>query len=224
MNEGKVIVLEGLDGCGKSTQLELAEKLLREMGADYRTVSFPNYGSPSGEIVSMYLKGEIPAEGENGAYAASSFYAVDRYMSWAADWSRDYNRGAVILSGRYTTSNAIYQMTKLPAEKRGEYLKWLEDYEYEKLGLPRPSLVIYLDMPQEVSDKLLSKRYGGDESKKDIHESNAAFLKACRESAEYAAEYWGWSRVSCARDGEPLSIEEIHARTAALIKGALADV
>lgn len=224
MSKGKVIVLEGLDGCGKSTQLELAGALLSGIATAHRTVSFPNYASPSGEIVTKYLNGEIPCEGENGAYAASSFYAVDRYISFAADWGRDYGRGSVILSGRYTTSNAIYQMTKLPADKRGEYLKWLEDYEYNKLGLPKPALVIFLDMPLEVSQKLLSKRYNGDESKKDIHESNLAFMKACRESAEFAAEYWGWARVCCAENGEPRSIEDIHADVARLIKEAVADV
>ena len=221
MSKGKVIVLEGLDGCGKSTQLALAEKLLRELVSEVRAVSFPNYDSPSGAIITEYLHGGIPCDGENGAYAASSFYAVDRYMSFAKDWKADYERGAVILSGRYATSNAIYQMTKLPVEKRREYLAWLEDYEYEKLGLPKPDLVIFLDMPLSASQKLLSKRYEGDESKKDIHESDLAFMKACADSAETAAEYWGWKRVPCAENGEPLPIEVIGGKIAELIRKAV---
>lgn len=79
------------------------------------------------------------------------------------------------MSGRYTTSNAIYQMTKLPRDQWDSFLAWLKDYEYKRLGLPEPDLVLFLDMPIEISQKLLSARYNGDESKKDIHESSAAF-------------------------------------------------
>ena len=221
MNKGKVIVLEGLDGCGKSTQLARAEQLVKVLCPKSRTVSFPNYDSPSGEIVTMYLKGEIPCEGENGAYAASSFYAIDRYMSFVSDWKRDYDAGAVILAGRYTTSNAVYQMTKLPAEQRAEYLDWLADFEYNRLGLPKPDLVIYLDMPLEISQKLLSRRYDGDESKKDIHERDLAFMRGCRESAEAAAKHWGWEKISCAEGGEPRSVESIAEDIARLIKKAV---
>ena len=218
MNKGKLIVLEGLDGCGKSTQLELAGEYLNKIGINSRTVSFPNYSSPSGQIISEYLAGNIPCEGENGAYAASAFYAADRYISYVTDWKRDYMGGSVILSGRYTTSNAIYQMTKLPQNERADFLEWLSDYEYNKLGLPQPDLVLFLDMPTEVSQKLLLKRYNGDESKKDIHEKNLSFMQSCRESAMAAAQHWGWEMVSCAQNGEPLPVEEIHKKIAGAIK------
>ena len=221
MSKGKVIVLEGLDGCGKSTQLSLAENFLADSSVDFRTVSFPNYSSDSGRIVSGYLSGEIPCEGAQGAYAASSFYAVDRYITYATDWGRDYLRGSVILSGRYTTSNAIYQMTKLPAEERESYLNWLWDYEYKKLGLPEPDAVIFLDMPLDVSQKLLTKRYGGDDSKKDIHEANLGFMQKCRENALFTAERCGWKTVSCAENGEPLPVEVIAEKIRALILGVL---
>ena len=210
MDKGKIIVLEGLDGCGKSTQLELAGKYIGELGTRGRTVSFPNYDSHSGEIISGYLLGEIPCDGENGAYAASTFYTADRYISYVTDWKRDYDEGAVILSGRYTTSNAVYQMTKIPDERRKAFLSWLWDYEYNKLGLPKPDLVIFLDMPVEVSQNLLLKRYNGDVSKKDIHEKNVSFMKKCRESALFAAEECGWATVSCAENGQALPIEAIH--------------
>lgn len=200
--------MEGLDGCGKTTQLKLAESYLKKSGADCRTISFPEYGSISGQIVSEYLSGNIPCEGNSGAYAASSFYAIDRYISFVTDWKRDYERGAIILSARYTTSNAIYQMTK--AENRSEFMEWLSDYEYVKLGLPKPDLVLFLDMPTEISQKLLSKRYDGDENRKDIHERNISFLKACRESALYAAQQYGWRTIPCSFDGEPLSVSAIH--------------
>lgn len=221
MNKGKIIVLEGLDGCGKSTQLELAEKYLSDNKTDYRAISFPNYNSDSGRIVSGYLKGEIPCNGEHGAYAASSFYAVDRYITYATDWGKDYERGAVILSGRYTTSNAIYQMTKLNACERESYLNWLWDYEYKKLGLPEPDMVIFLNMPLEVSQKLLSKRYDGDESKKDIHEANMQFMAACRDNALFTAERCGWNIVDCAENGEPLPVEQIAQKISALIDETL---
>ncbi len=218
MSKGKIIVLEGLDGCGKSTQLQLLQDRLVRDGVTSRLISFPNYDSPSGRIVSAYLGGEIPCDGEIGAYAAGSFYAVDRYISYSTDWSREYNSGSVIVSGRYSTSNAIYQMTKLTDDKRDEYLAWLWDYEYTKLGLPEPDIVLFLDMPIEVSQKLLSARYEGDESRKDIHESNIAFMKKCRESALYTAERCGWHMISCSDGEAPLSIEEIHEKIMAQIK------
>lgn len=211
MNKGKIIVLEGLDGCGKSTQLDL---LYNSVSAERkaRLISFPNYESNTGRVVSDYLAGKIPCDGEEGAYAASGFYAGDRYVSFVTDWKKDYDTGSVIISGRYTTSNAIYQMTKLPRDKWDGYLSWLWDYEYKKLGLPEPDCVLFLDMPIEVSQKLLSARYGGDESKKDIHESNISFLRACRESALYTAQKSGWRIIQCSDGAEPLPVEEIALR------------
>lgn len=211
MTKGKIIVLEGLDGCGKSTQLDILYKCMAVVKKT-RLISFPNYESSTGRVVSDYLSGKIPCDGKAGAYAASGFYASDRYASYVTDWKNDYDSGAVIVSGRYTTSNAIYQMTKLPREDWDAYLKWLSDYEYTRLGLPEPDRVVFLDMPVEVSQKLLSARYNGDESKKDIHESSVAFLKNCRESALYTAERWGWRIIPCSDGQSPLSIEEISRR------------
>lgn len=211
MNKGKIIVLEGLDGCGKSTQLDILFKNMQSVRKT-RLISFPNYESSTGRVVSDYLKGEIPCEGIEGAYAASSFYASDRYSSYVTDWKKDYESGSVIVSGRYTTSNAIYQMTKLPREQWNGFLEWLKDYEYCRLGLPMPDRVLFLDMPVEISQKLLSMRYNGDERKKDIHESSIAFLRSCRESALYAAERWGWIMIPCSDGTSPLSIEDIALR------------
>lgn len=209
MNEGKIIVLDGLDGCGKSTQLELAKECLNNMGVNCRAVSFPNYDSPSGELILSYLRGEIPCVDKNGAYAASALYAMDRYISYVKEWGEFYKNGGVILCGRYTTSNAVYQLTKVAEDEREEFLDWLFDFEYNKLGLPEPDLVLYLDMPVEISQRLLTERYGGDESRKDIHEKNVKFLQDCRENAMYAAERCGWDIIDCCINGEPRLIKDI---------------
>ena len=150
MKRGKLVVIEGLDGCGKSTQLDLALGYLKENGVNCRSVSFPNYDALSGKLVQQYLDGNIPCEDKNGAYAASSIYAIDRYISYRTDWKDFYDNGGIILAGRYTTSNAIYQLTKLPVSEHEKFLNWLCDFEYGKLGLPEPDLVIYLDMPIEI--------------------------------------------------------------------------
>lgn len=219
MNKGKVIVLEGLDGCGKSTQLDLALDFLQNNGVDCRKVSFPNYDALSGKIIQQYLDGEIQCDGRNGAYAASAMYAVDRYISYMTDWKSFYESGGVIISGRYTTSNAIYQLTKLPVEEHEHYLNWLRDFEYGKLGLPEPDLVLYLDMPVELSQKLLNKRYLGNEQKKDIHERDLAFQRECRKSALYAANQYGWNIVDCSNGDFPLTVEAVHEKIRYVLRG-----
>lgn len=212
-----LIVLEGLDGSGKSTQLPLLEAELRRRGP-VRTVSFPDYGSPSSALVKMYLGGEFGDKpGDVNAYAAGAFYAVDRYASFKKDWQADYQNGVAILAGRYATSNLLYQMEKLPEDRWDDYIAWVEDFEYVKLGLPRPDLVIFLDMPVEVSQKLLSKRYEGREDRKDLHERDARFLESCARCARFAAQRLGWKTVLCAEGGEPLSVEEIHRRVVAVL-------
>jgi len=218
MGKGKIVVLEGLDGCGKTTQLELAETYLKDLGVKCRSVSFPNYKSTSGKLITEYLKGMIPCEGKNGAYAASAMYAVDRYISFMTDWRGFYENGGIVLAGRYTTSNAIYQLAKLPPEERGKFLSWLTEFEYEKLGLPEPDLVIYLDMPIEISQKLLDDRYDGDESKKDIHEADVHFLEECRKSAMFSADQCGWRIIDCADGNYPLAIEDVYTQICDLLR------
>ena len=208
---GKIMVIDGLDGCGKSTQLDLLNQALLKEGTTYRQISFPDYEQPSSALVKMYLGGELGGSPSAvNAYAASSFYAVDRYASYKCFWQDDYKNGVPIVAARYTTSNAIHQMTKCPESDWDAYLEWLEDYEYNLLGLPRPNKVIFLDMPLEVSQKLLEKRYDGDCEKKDIHERDTTYLVNCRKAALYAAEKLGWIVVPCSKDGEPLPMEEIH--------------
>ena len=214
-NKGKLFVIEGLDGCGKSTQLEM---LKSKTDNNTRFISFPNYDSASGQIIKDYLSGKFAEEnGKAGAYTASSFYAVDRYISYKTDWEKDYQAGKTIIAARYTSSNAIYQMTKLDRAQWDEYLSWLEDYEYDKFGIPRPDKVVFLDMPIEVSQKLLSSRYGGNEEKKDIHERNVDFLKACREAALYTAKKKGWFILPCSDGKNPFTPESINEQLSAMI-------
>lgn len=218
MGNNRLIVLEGLDGSGKSTQFEKLAAHLEAKGIKLKAISFPDYKNPSSAPVRMYLDGKIADNADDiNAYAASSFYAVDRYISYKQFWEKDYNDGSLILAARYVTSNCIYQMTKLTEDKWEDYLAWLDDYEYIKLGLPRPDKVIFLDMPIEVSQKLLSNRYGGDESKKDIHEKNTDYLRMCRHAALFTADKLGWDIVECGRDGEPKSIDEIFSEILDLI-------
>ncbi len=207
--KSKLIVIDGLDGSGKTTQFDIISKLLEEKH-DVKAISFPEYDKPSSALVKMYLNGEIAKNAaEVNAYAASSFYAVDRYASYKIYWEENYKNGDVILASRYVSSNAIHQMGKLPENKWDDYLKWLEDYEYGKLGLPRPDCVIFLDMPVEISQRLMTSRYNGDESKKDIHEANVEYLKGCRRTALYAAGKCGWHIVECSGGDEPLSVKAI---------------
>lgn len=208
--KGKLIVIEGLDGSGKSTQLAELKKRLEGAGVSLRQIKLPNYDDPACETVKMYLAGRFGTRpGDVNAFAASSFYAVDRFVSYTCYWKEDYQAGKVILADRYTTSNAYHQLTKLqPAEYDG-YLAWLEDFEYAKLGIPAPDAVIYLDMPVEASQKLMTARYHGDESKKDIHEANVDYLNKCRAAADYSCKKLGWHRIICAENGEPRSVESI---------------
>lgn len=214
---GKLIVIEGLDGSGKSTQLDLLFKNLKKQGIESKWVSFPNYDDDSSALVKMYLAGQFGKKpGDVNAFAASSFYAVDRYASYKKDWCKIYENGGVIVSGRYTTSNAIHQCSKLPSDKWEEFLSWLYDFEYKKLGIPAPDKVIFLDMPTEISQHLMDKRYDANGGHKDIHESDIKYLENCRKAALFTADYSGWDIISCGRDGEPRTIEDIAAEVLSL--------
>ena len=206
----RMIVIDGLDGSGKATQSRLLEERLNRSGVPARRISFPDYENPWSCLVKMYLGGEFGSRPEDvNAYAASGFFALDRYASFKKCWEEDYRRGTVIVADRYVGSNAIHQTSKLPREQWDAFLDWLWDYEFEKLGLPRPDEVLYLDMEPETSRRLLERRYGGDEKKKDIHERNFAYLMACRESARYVARREGWRIIPCCDGREPLPVEEI---------------
>lgn len=219
---GRLIVIEGLDGSGKSTQLELLPKSLKNMGIDCKTVSFPAYESNSSALVKMYLGGEFGEKPDDvNGYAASTFFAVDRYASYKTNWGEYYDNGGTVIAGRYTTSNAVHQTSKLPETDWAEFLEWLYEFEYSKMGIPKPDLVIFLDMPTDVSQKLLSKRYNGNETQKDIHERDKEYLDHCRNAAIFTAKYSGWKIVPCAKEGEPRSVEDIQSDIVALVNEIL---
>jgi dTMP kinase len=211
---GIFIVIDGLDGSGKTTQFEITKSKL-QASKKLLTLSFPNYDSDSSAAVKMYLDGLISNDVDSvNAYAAASFYAVDRYISFKQNWEQEFNSAEIILSCRYTTSNIIHQASKLSADKRDEFIDWLYDYEFNRLSLPKPDKVIFLNMPVEYSQKLLSKRYRNDDTKKDIHEENVEYLKRCYDCAMSAAKKLGWIVIDCYEDdnGEAgfLSEDEIN--------------
>lgn len=209
---GKLIVLEGTDGSGKSTQFRLLCDRLQSEGRTFQKLVFPQYSEPSSALVRMYLGGEFGSHPSDvNAYAASVFYAVDRYAAWKKVWGKEYKAGELILSDRYTTSNAVHQGGKFPPEGQPAFFDWLFDLEYNKLGLPAPDVVIYLDMPTGQSIKLLRARESATHTKGDIHEVDEDYLASCRRTALRAAEHCGWYRVSCVdQHGQLRSIEDIH--------------
>lgn len=208
---GKLIVIEGTDGSGKSTQFKrLTERLISE-GRELKCLVFPQYQEESSALIRMYLGGEFGSKPSDvNAYAASSFYAVDRYASYKKVWGSWYENGGLVLSDRYTTSNAVHQASKEAGEKQAAFLKWLYEFEYDKLGLPRPDLTIYLDVPTDFTEMLMRRREADTNTHADIHEQDLEYLATCRRTGKAAAQYYGWTVVSCVKDGMMRSIEDIH--------------
>lgn len=211
-DKGKLIVIEGLDGSGKATQAKLLCEALEAQGMKVRKVSFPDYESDSSALVKMYLAGQFGTDPSDvNAYAASTFYAVDRFASYKKDWGKFYEDGGVIVADRYTTSNAIHQCSKLQEEQWDAFLEWLFHFEYELMGIPSPDAVVYLKVDTGVSQKLMTGRYSGDEAKKDIHEANLDYLNRSRLAAGYCSSKLGWREIECCREGSMRGIEEISA-------------
>ena len=219
---GKLIVFEGTDGSGKSTQFALLTKRLKAMNIDFRTIEFPQYSQPSSSLIRMYLGGEFGTRPTDvNAYAASTFYAVDRYASYRKVWRDYYQKGGLVLSDRYTTSNAVHQASKEPARSREEFFRWLYEFEYKHMELPKPDIVIYLDVSTELTGKMLRSREQATNTHADIHEQNMDYLRLCRNTGLQAAAYYGWTVINCEKDGEMRSIEDIHNEIFALVQSCL---
>ena len=221
---GKLIVIEGTDGSGKSTQFKLLTQRLTREGRDFRQIVFPQYSEPSSALIRMYLGGEFGQRpGDVNAYAASAFYAVDRYASFKKVWGNYYNGGGLVISDRYTTSNAVHQASKEPPENRQRFLKWLYEFEYDHLGLPRPDLTLYLDVPTDFTEKLLRAREQDTHTQADIHEEDTQYRATCRRMGAVAADYCGWTVISCVRDGKMRSMEDIHEEIYRHVRNCLED-
>ena len=208
---GKLIVIEGTDGSGKSTQFKLLTEHLNKQEIPFKKLVFPRYSEPSSALIRMYLGGEFGTNPSDvNSYAASAFYAVDRYASYKQDWGDWYEQGGLILSDRYTTSNAVHQAAKEPEEKRGAFLRWLYEFEYDRLGLPCPDLIIYLDVPTDFTEVMMRRREQATNTQADIHEKDLSYLATCRQSGKAAAAFYGWTVIECVKDGAMRSIEDIH--------------
>ncbi len=226
MSKGKLITIEAGDGSGKATQTKaLYDRLLAE-GYQVLKVEYPDYQSESSALVRMYLGGEFGQQAENvSAYGASAFFAVDRYASYLLKWRQAYESGWIILADRYTTSNMVHQAVKLKdSAEREEFLTWLWDFEFGRLQLPVPDRVIYLDMPPEISDRLINSRAAKDSSRqKDIHEKDTSYLHHCHRAYNEVAEKYGWVKISCAQQGNLRTVQDIHEDVYQAVKEILRD-
>ena len=224
MKMGKLIVIEGTDGSGKSTQFRLLTQRLKEEGNEFRQLVFPQYAEPSSALIRMYLAGEFGTNPSDvNAYAASTFFAVDRYASYKKVWGQWYEDGGLVVSDRYTTSNAVHQASKEPPEKQKEFLAWLYALEYDHLGLPRPDLTIYLDVPTDFTEQLMRRREQATNTQADIHEQDTQYLATCRRTGRAAAEFYGWTVIRCVENGAMRSIEDIHEEIYRHVRNCLED-
>ena len=219
---GKLIVIEGTDGSGKSTQFKLLSQRLETEQKPFRRLVFPRYSEESSALIRLYLGGAFGTNPSDvNAFAATAFFAVDRYASYKQDWGKWYEEGGLVISDRYTTSNAVHQASKESDETRIPFLHWLYDFEYNKLGLPKPDLVIYLDVPTDYTEKMMRNREAETNTKADIHEQDMEYLATCRRTGRAAAEYYGWKIISCVRDGNMRSIEDIHTEIYSLVSACM---
>lgn len=222
MEKGKLIVLEGIDGSGKSANYKRICQHLEEDGIEYNHIVFPRYDNDSSALIRMYLGGQFGSNpADVNAYTASTFYAVDRFAAYRTDWGSVYNSGGFILSDRYTTSNAVHQGAKLPDAELEDFFKWLYDLEYVKMGLPKPDLVIYLDVDIETSLARMKRRQAKTNTHADIHEKDIRYLENCLRVADKAADYYGWTRIPFKTNGVERTLEEKHEEIYSIIKSVL---
>lgn len=222
MSKGKLIVLEGIDGSGKSAQYRRLCARMENDGIVYNHIEFPRYDMESSALIRMYLGGEF-GEHPNDVdpYAASTFYAVDRFASYRTDWGEIYNNGGIILSDRYTTSNAVHQGCKLPETEQEGFFAWLYELEHTHMGLPVPDLVIYLDVDVKTSSARMRRREAKTNSSADIHEKDVAYLERCLRTADRAAEYFGWTRIPFMKNGQEREVDEKNAEIYRIILDAI---
>ncbi len=213
MKNFKLIVIEGVDSSGKATQSKLLYERLKKEYNNTETVEFPNYNSESSSVVKMYLRGDFGKNAKDvSPYAASSFFAVDRAASVFGEWKDIFKDGNIVVADRYTTSNMIHQASKIEDSlEKSQFLDWLYDFEYNKLNLPKPDLVIFLDMPVKYAKILMENRPNKIDNSKvlDIHESDDTYLNKSYNNAVFVAEKYNWCRISCVEGDRIRSMDEI---------------
>ncbi|WP_022819815.1 dTMP kinase [Fusobacterium russii] len=211
---GKIIVIEGTDSSGKETQTKLLYERIKKLYNRTIKISFPNYKSPACEPVKMYLAGEFGKDATKiNPYPVSTMYAIDRYASFKQNWEKFYRDNYIIITDRYVTSNMIHQASKIEdRDKKEEYLKWLEDLEYEKIEIPRPDEVIFLKMPIDKAKILMEERKNKitGEEKKDIHELNEEYLKKSYDNACLISKKYSWTEIECVENSKIKTIEQIN--------------
>lgn len=208
-----LIVFEGTDSSGKQTQTELLYEKMNSAGKNVRKISFPDYDSDSSALVKMYLAGKFGETAESvSPYAASAFYAVDRYASFKTGWGKFLMSGGTVIADRYTTSNMIHQCAKLPESGKNAFIDWVSDFEYNKLSLPKPDKVIFLNMPPSAAKTLMQGRANKITGKKrlDIHESDFEYMQKSYDNAVYVAKKCGWDTVLCTENGQVRTRDDIH--------------
>lgn len=218
MKKGKLIVVEGAcDGVGKTTQVELLKEYLEQYG-EVITHHFPTYHELSGYLVEKYLAGELGKLEELSPYFINSLYAIDRAIISKDKIIPALNDGKTVLLDRYTTSSVIYQAASLPNAAKKDFIEYVMDFEYNRLGIVKPDTVIFLTAPYEVIQKIRNARQVNDGIQKDIHESNEEYLMSVYDTAQYASELLGWNRVDCSDGNQMRPIEEIHEDIIKLVK------
>lgn len=210
---GKLFVIDGTDGSGKQTQFNRLQEKLNNLGIEYKTISFPNYDSPSSSLVKMYLSGEFGANAKDvSPYIASTFYAVDRYATYQKELKEYYENGGLILADRYTTANMVHQAGKIKdKEERKKFLDWLWDLEFNIYKIPMPTKTFFLNMPIEYALKLIENRENKftKEKEKDIHEKDKQHLIDSYNAACEVAKDYNWCEIKCVKEDKLRTIEEI---------------
>ena len=211
MNSGKLIVIEGAcDGIGKSTQYNLLKEYLKEKGYNVAYHHFPTYNTYQGAPVEKYLSGEYGNISDLSPYFINNLYAMDRVITWHTDLKDKYLNGDIIILDRYTTSSLIYQSALIEnIDEKKKFIDWVCDYEYNKLGIKKPDMVIFLTAPFDVVNELRMSRADNDGIKNDLHERDLSFMKKVYDNALFVADYLSWNKIECSFNGKMRTIEDI---------------
>lgn len=220
MEKGKLIVIEGTDGVGKSTQVKLLTERLKTEG-EVITHHFPTYDTPEGQLAANYLKGvygEIKNLSPEGIWM---LYAVDREITWLNYLKKEYEAGKTILLDRYTTSSLMYQGASIDdLEERKKLVNFIQDFEYNKVGIQKPDLVLFLHADLGLTNRLREERERLTNTKPDLHESNKEYMERVYKNAMFLSNYLNWTSIKCDNEDSTnlRSIEDIHEEIYRLVK------